>query len=636
MEDTEMMDFENGNVSSDEKEEDESPDLKKKNMPRELQPLLTFPLRNGDKTFKIEQNLETKEGIPNPNGKLARYLVNSAGNLRYFGESNPLSFLQECRAVFDAVQGSSHFTTDPKIAYVHDDPDKVKLLYPVPMPSKSVCRLLVKFFKENINDTFYVFDMAYFEEQVVNKFYRSPTRFPSEKLCLLYLVLAVGALFAETSQVVLIDEIKDLDPSVFFDSAVLIQRTLAYDGLLWQVEAHFLMHFYLQGMSKRTLSWVNLGIAIRFAQGLGMHRRAINEKYSGASYNIHRRRLWMSIFICDRVSSINLGRPLGINYYEWDDFRSINILSDPIENLRLRCQSEISQVAGINGKIVENLYQDGVISLKRASDLAVELKHWSHKLPVDLNLKTTFLKIAEPDDNHINYLLVFVHLSQFYGIMLLCKPFLMHVLLRKLKPLLVGDIKNEEFLLHFCKAAIKASFLTINLSSRFVNNNPERLELFVTINCCFFASLILGFTLFEQTRQRVPNKEYIKVLKSSVERGRKVLYDFGAFNASAERWSENLKNMLAAIFSQQSSPISSIASLDSIKDDFEIFNEEIVRMEIGDNGESDELISFQNTFVPSAFGAMSEVELDSTNLEGLLFPDVFMYQENTYSRATVD
>lgn len=595
-------------------------------VPRGLQPLLTFPEDN-DKKRQTELK---SEGLPNPNGSLARYLVNSVGNVRYFGESNPLSFLQECRAVFESVCGSSVFTTDPQISYVNDDPDRRKVLYPVQMPSRPVCDILVKFFKENINDAFYVFDMKYFNEHVLNAYYQNPMGVAPEKLCLLYLVLAVGALFAECSQVVHIEELKDLEPSVFFDSSVCIQNTLLNDVLMWQVEVNYLMFFYFLGMTKRTLAWVHLGLAIRYAQGLGMHRKAINEKYSGKSYNIHRRRLWMSLFIVDRMSSINLGRPLGINYYEWDDLGSIDFLNDPLENLRLRCQVVMSQVAGINGRIVENLYQDGNISLKRASDLAVQLKMWSHDLPEDLDLRTTFHKMNQPDELNINFVLVLVHLSQFYGIMLLCKPFFMYVLLRRLKPLLASTIKNEAFLLHFCKAAIKASFLTINLIDKFAENNIERLELFVITNCCFFASLILAFTLFEQTRQRSPSTEYIEVLQAAVQRGRKVLYDYGAFNATAERWSDNLGNMLTAIFNGKPKWRGNIEEIP--KDDFENFNKLIVRMEAEDNCELDDLISFQNTFVPSV--ALSDGDLGETNLENNLLFDFFLYNHSLAPAGT--
>lgn len=563
-------------------------------------------------------------GISTANGKRARFLVNYSGNARFFGESNPLLFLQECRAVFFAVQGPSHFVTDPKLGMVHDEPDRIRRQYPVQVPSHRVTLKLAQLFKENINDIFYVFDMGYFETNVIDAFYRNPLALLPEKICLLYLVLAIGMLFAESSQIVQIEEISDMDPSFFYDSAILVHRTLEYDGTLWQVEANLLIHFYYQGQLKRTLSWVHLGTAIRFAQGLGMHRKVINEKYVGKSYNIHRRRLWMTLFICDRISSINLGRPLGINDYEWDDLGTIASLKDPVENLRLRCQHAISKVSALNGKIVENMYQDGAIRLKGASDLANELKLWLQNLPPDLNLKTTFRRIAEPDELNLNYLLVLVHLSQFYGIMLLCKPFFLQVIARKVKPLLVQETTNGEFFLHFSNAAIKSAFLTINLISKYVDFNLERLELFTTINCCFFASLILAFTLFEQTRLKSSNKDYIKALSSAVNRGKDILYDYGDFNATSERWSENLGNMLKAIFEEEPNHASGPGSHAGLED-LDIFKEEIVKMNRDEQDRQKESINFQETFVPADFGALTEDELNAANIDNPLFLDLFLY-----------
>lgn len=585
--------------------------------PDTLEPLNAFSNDYHSASSDSNDGGSDREDVPHSNGKLARFLTNYAGNVRFFGESNPLSFLQECRAVFYNLQGPSHFVDDPKNGMVHDEPDSVKIPYPVQVPNRLVTQRLVQLYKENINDVFYVFDMAYFDKSIVQVFYRNPLGISPEKLSLLYLVLALGMLYAETSQLVQIEEIVAIDTSYFFDSAILVQRTLEYDGLLWQVESNILIHFYYQGQSKRTLSWLHLGMAIRLAQGLGLHRKVINEKFD-TRYNVHRRRLWMTLFICDRISSINLGRPLGINEYEWDDLGTIEHLQDPVENLHFRCQYALSQVCAINGKIVENLYQVGAIRLRGASDLASELKAWSQNLPVDLNLKTTFRKITEPDELSVNYPLVLMHLSQFYGIMLLCKPFFMHVLMRRLQPD-SSEVKNLDFYRHFCGAAIKSAFLTINLISTFLDCNPDRLELFTTINSCFFASLILAFTLFHYTRVQNSSREYIAALTSAVTRGKDILYEFGAFNITLERWSENLNNMLRAISDAQE-----VDSSPGLTEDFNVLKDEIVKMNADEFGRQQESINFQDTFVPTAF-AISEDELNDANMENPLLLEIFMH-----------
>lgn len=71
------------------------------------------------------------EGLSNQNGKHTRPLLNSAGNLGYFGESSPLSLLQEYRYTFAEVIGSSKFTNDPSKELVIDEPNRLNIVNPV-------------------------------------------------------------------------------------------------------------------------------------------------------------------------------------------------------------------------------------------------------------------------------------------------------------------------------------------------------------------------------------------------------------------------------------------------------------------------------------------------------------------------
>ena len=88
--------------------------------PSGLQPLLTLPLSDDDNT-ELQAGINGSrtddsniiENVPS-SGEHTRLLLNSAGNLRYFGESSPLSLIQECRSIFKVVLGSSKFTDDPK------------------------------------------------------------------------------------------------------------------------------------------------------------------------------------------------------------------------------------------------------------------------------------------------------------------------------------------------------------------------------------------------------------------------------------------------------------------------------------------------------------------------------------------
>lgn len=610
-----------------------SNNLQKSRIPPSLQPLLTFSpgidesekLHTNDK-IRIISKEPTADELPSQNGKHSRLLLNSAGNLRYFGESSPLSLLQECRFIFTEVIGSSNFTNDPSKELVIDEPNGLKALTSLQLPRRSLCDILVKFFKENINNTFYIFDMQYFELNIIDQIYDNPICADNSQLCLFHLVLALGAFFAEISPSCQYQGLKVVSSSEFFDSSLSLMRTSVYDGRLWMVEANFLKYFYYQSSCKRSSSWVHLGIAIRLAQALGLHRKAINEKFDDQVYVTHRRRLWRSLFICDRISSINLGRPLATNDYDWDD-HTINFISDPNENFRLKCQGEISKIAQINGRIVENIYRGGVINMKRANELAIELKSWSLNLSTDLDL-TNILKKFKSKNNNDNSLLMLVHMSQFYGIMLLCRPFLIYTIVKRLKPETGNELKDSTSLNNFCKGSIKSSFLTVKLLNYYTENTTDILELFVVINGCLFAAVILGLTLLEQIKQPQGDSRYIEVLFSSLRTARKILYNYGIFNATSERWGKSVNDMIEALADMQDPNINTKGVLDYERANFGTFNEEMVTLineEIGMN----DLKAFQQSFVPSNIDPHFDAfvyneEIVTLDHNGLSL-DVFMY-----------
>lgn len=438
------------------------PSCDESKFPSTLHPLLNFPLsvEESDKSPYEGDIKESKtfrsDCFPNQNCKHTRLLLNSVGNLLYFGESSPLSLLHECRFIFTNVIGISKFTDDPLRESIIDEPHEAKIRNPFQLPRRKLCDILVKFFKENINDTFYIFDMKYFNETIINKVYDNPIRAKQSHMCLLHLVFAIGALFAEISPSYKIHDLDVASSAELLDSSSSFMRSSVSDFRLWMVEANFLRYFYYQTSTKLSYSWIYLGIAIRLAQALGIHKKVINKKFNDLLYALHRRRLWRSLFICDRVSSINLGRPLMINNYDRDD-QDIDLIFNPEDKFRLKCQAEISKIAQIHCKIVETIFQDGMINLNQANQLATELKEWSLNLPDELNLSST-LQVFKYGDKSNNNLLLTVHMSQFYGIMLLCRPFLMYIIMRNLKALTNDELPFNSILLNFCKGCIKSAF----------------------------------------------------------------------------------------------------------------------------------------------------------------------------------
>ncbi|KAL6452588.1 FGR27 Filamentous growth regulator 27 [Candida maltosa Xu316] len=573
---------------------------------------LQTALSNDDNSNKKAQESQ-EEGLSNLNGQHTRLLSTHNGDKRFFGESSALSLLSECRALFLDILGPSTFTNDPAQHFIHDESvDFTKNVVATQLPLRKDALILIDLFKTNINDTFYVFNMNYFMTNIFEDCYRNPVLADSKKLCLLNFVFAIGTLFVEYSSEIILD----LPPShAFMETGEQLMRNNIYDGKLWMAEANFLKYFYYQACCNRSSSWICLGTAIRLGQALGLHRRVINDRIDSKEISVHRRRFWRSLYVCDCVSSVNLGRPLMIATYDYDD---INFPLDQLllpdekdqetERVRIMAQNATSDSAVINRSIIENSFRSQ-INLKDTNSLSLQLKLWSIELPPELQLSKAMEEDIIQNKSPNSYLLVFVHIGQLYGIMALTRPFLVYVAIRKLKPSTKKEVGNEKQLMPFCKAAIKAAFLTIKLIRHFcVNTN--RKEVFTIQSATFFAAILLGFTLLEQSKSKKADHHYMSVIKESIQDAIQILNTF-PFNATCNRWSQHLTYMMDSLNMSINNPNSDTSPTSSITSDTQNFNDDLIRW--NQENAFDQLLNFQQYFVPNDIDILNNNYLDAFN-----------------------
>ncbi|ODV61969.1 uncharacterized protein ASCRUDRAFT_139660 [Ascoidea rubescens DSM 1968] len=466
-------------------------------IPSSLQPLLNFP-----SSYSKNSKLSNIRVPSVENGKNLRLLWDTSGNLRYIGESSPLSLLAQCRKIFNKLDSplhsnlpdltSSKFVKDPKRFNIQDAPAfRLSQNIPTQLPLRDYCDFLVNLFIQNVNQLCYIFNVDYLKCKIVDQVYLNPIQAKPHKLCLLYLIFALASIYAacinnncsiedtnkNATDNTNIDSNNNQNSSssipyknlvhysVFFESGLSVLTNTIEDGNLWLVEAYFLMFFIYQASNKRNTSWINLGIAIRYAESLGLNKRYANESFSNKGYVLHRRRLWRSLYICDRFSSVNLGRPLSINNIIWDDMNSIPIQIN--ENLTAVCENQLVKLCSLNGCIYENVYQSSKINSDTASKLAVSLKEWSMKLPAQLQLENLLTldsldsinKNKSGVQRYIHHPLLLLHLTHLHGIILLSRPFFRYFISTSL-----DEIKN---------AAIKSNFVNNNHTNLRAGNNKN-------------------------------------------------------------------------------------------------------------------------------------------------------------------
>ncbi|CAR65417.1 DEHA2A14520p [Debaryomyces hansenii CBS767] len=119
----------------------------------------------------------------------------------------------------------------------------------------------------------------------------------------------------------------------------------------------------------------------------------------------------------------------------------------------------------------------------------------------------------------------------------------------------------------------------------------------------------------------------ILVSFDTLQTARKILYNYGIFNATSERWGENVENMLEVLSKVQDLNIDSKRNLNSSRNDFETFNKEMIML-VNEGIGLNDLKNFQQSFVPSNidshFNTLTYENIATLNNNGSSF-DVFMY-----------
>lgn len=529
-------------------------------VPKSLQPLLSFPLENKNNLrHKSEEpdmdnntnNVPKKGGISNQEGKSAILLVDKSGAFRYMGETSPLSVLYEARAIFYEYVGSTKLTEDLRGCPVTDKPLKITMKETAPLPHPSERDVYIERFKVNINGAYFVFDMDKFYEEIVDKVYENPNSdLVQENRVLLYFVLAIGSTYKDFSE---------RNPQAekgahYFESGRLILRDLVEDSAMWCVLCHYLQFHYYESILKKSTALVHLSAAINYAQSLGLHRNFVNEQFSKltAEYE-YRRKLFRSLYISDRISSVFIGRPLIINDYDWDDparFKNTNASVLPLD-FNSKCHIELTRICTLVGRIVANFYQDKMIDVKKTKNLAIQLRLWSKGLDPELAFDNVLnpSQISNNEDNGNTVILLGIHILHLWAVMLLSRPFFMFEAISKINPEMRKSFEEEEELSkQLCQAATKASILAIKLMNHYINttfHEIKRMECYVIITCCFYASIILGITILNGTFEEAGYTE--NDLMNLLKDAQYILSQFSVCNKGAERYSEINLDLISAL-----------------------------------------------------------------------------------------
>ncbi|XXH00259.1 hypothetical protein Hte_006601 [Hypoxylon texense] len=307
--------------------------------------------------------------------------IDKDARLTYIGtDVSNLSFL--VREQFGSTTSSVyHFPTNriPRRHTCHEPGLPVEATQ---LPPKLVVDRLLEAYFTHVNPTFPVVDEAIFMDQYRAK---DPENPPS--LLLLHAILLVGA------HVTFDEPDRTSMKTIFFRRAKSLFDARFERNRDTTVQAALLLTWHADGPEDVAANaWFWLGLAVRTAMGLGMHRDAENSTLVPHNKRMWRR-VWWLLFQCDVLLSLQYGRPQSI-HLEDSDVQKLK----PSDFQDCRASSRIEYVFQMTELCVvisealrerfrlKSTHQSKQAMLQKTDEA---LANWSLHLPHSLQLRMT-------------------------------------------------------------------------------------------------------------------------------------------------------------------------------------------------------------------------------------------------------
>ena len=171
----------------------------------------------------------------------------------------------------------------------------------------------------------------------------------------------------------------------------------------------------------------NIGMAVRSAYSLGLHREEANVILSPKERDL-RRRVWRSLFVLDRFTAISLGRPFAIALEDC----SGDTLDPPWDSPNPTPSDQEDTDTGLKASvrgcrfltiIIKEIYQRRKISIKVARELGELGKTWLRRLPCCLHWRR-----ATRSDRRKALAILHVNTLYCFSILIFTRPFFVHLL----------------------------------------------------------------------------------------------------------------------------------------------------------------------------------------------------------------
>ncbi|KPM37662.1 hypothetical protein AK830_g8905 [Neonectria ditissima] len=451
-------------------------------------------------------------GFPARVPQMSRLVKDTKGQYMFIGDSATLSFVQNIRRIVRKSLGSCAFVDDPlRHLIVESSPDTRRgwimssAQNPPPKQTRAEVEYLQRWYMQSANCVLLLFDREELDASIEGWQKKDGDKAdPASPVY--YLVLAIGA---QTGP-----EDKDgLAETLFNYARYLTVETLMEDPDIPTIQAFALITMYLLGASRRNSAFMYLGMAVRAAYALGLHRKDISALFPPVECR-KRERLWKAIRILDLFMSASLGRPPSTSETRdtasKDDYSACNDLSMIFESVLL------------------DIYAKRMISTEVIERISQHHRRWAAQSRD--GFETDGIQsgeIIDVSDGTKQPNMGLLHLKQtaYWTIILLSLPFLLkdvsaHVdcnpnsALTSQEKRVVSSSSNQ-VLVYAC---LEAAMHTVDLLQTMLSAEliPKRLPFM--INAVFVSGLVLGVAAFGDFDASFPLERSLRLAKNTLHR----------------------------------------------------------------------------------------------------------------------
>lgn len=481
------------------------------------------------------QAKDEKEGTA-PVPKVARLLRDGQGKFMYIGDSASLSFLQSVRRVVTSSIGRCEFTEDNSrhsmLEAFQNNPGN----QPSPLvepPTNEEAQSLARQFVLATSPLLDLFDLQEFHPRLAS-WVANPAGDEDTVSSIFYLVLAIGA------------QVSDIDQTVaekYFGSG----RQLAFSAFqetpsIHTIQSYILVSMYMLGACRRNGSFMNLGIALRAAYAVGIHRKDANALFCGRERRA-RERVWKSLRMMDLFLSASLGRPPATSDYDYFTRDDAHSSGESLQALTSDQQLSIAvtSLCRIFERILTDVYMKQVISINVAETISNQHRAWVRTLPTVLKMQTERLEKKSMESS-----LAAAHVfgSYYWSIILLTRPFLIYRVAQyvkgKLDPSSTESKNGSSRIALFADACVYSALRGLDVVDDLSHYTTLPRRLPFLINSVFNSVIVLGAAFFADYDNLLP-------LEEGIDKAERFLGLFVPHDPHACRFFQIIKYLRAAV-----------------------------------------------------------------------------------------